>query len=168
MCNLEINVFRESEKPDVLSNNLELILSEICPSFPLSIFFMWQPYWKIPHVYSMIAGHVLVGVMELCFGLWTDLIQYSKLYFETSFNFCQIKKWFLTILDIFLHQSLLFLRMSSIPNECFSFYLELYTQLPVLVVFWFSVSFDCSTPSRNGDINTGWIFKVLYLDNHQP
>ena len=29
--------------------------------------------------------------------------------------------------------------------------------------FRFSVSYNCSAPSKNGNLDTGWIFKVLYI-----
>ena len=100
------------------------------------------------------------------------LIQYFELYFENFFNSdyedCQMKKpWFLTIFDIRPHKSLLVLQISAKSDEIFSGISWIVYATFCGGDFWFSVSLDCSAPSKYGDFETGWIFSVLYLDNDQ-
>ena len=96
-------------------------------SIPIMRVARWTKTWYLT-IFDICPHRSLlgVGVMRLCFGYLTVLIQFSKLYFEIFFQFRlwglpdEKKTWFLTIFDICPHKSLLVLQIAPKLDELFS------------------------------------------------
>ena len=112
----------------------------------------------------MTAGPVVVRVLGLCFGLLTILVQYSKPpYLETfSVPIIRVARWKNMIFDHFdicPHESLLVLQISTESDEFFSNISQIAYETFCSGDFWFSVSFDCSAPSKIDEFDSGWIIR---------
>ena len=162
------------KKPIGVVDNFELILQRISPLVhAICESFKWEPVKKIGNFIQWPLSPSRPELWDCAVNMLTarqdvnsahPIIQTLLREFFTlpTMRVARWKiTWFLTILTYLCpHQSLLVLQTSPKSNDIFWYILNSIRNI-FRRDFGFTVSIDCSCPSKYGNSDTGWIFSAI-------